>query len=273
MSHLSFALLGPMQVTLNGQPIVAFPYEKVRALLAYLAIESQYPHHRDALAALLWSERSQSDARSNLRKALSVLRRLLDDITHQPPVLLATRHTIQINPLANYTLDVERFKELLDHDHHHEQVANDGSLETIACLERAVALYRGPFLDRLHLPHSEAFETWMFHQRQRLHDQVIDAHTKLMKHHELHGHYEKAQQYAQQQLQLEPWNESAYCCLMRVLAQNGRRTAALQQFERCCHSLRQELATEPDATTVELWQAIRAGSSSKLLLSSIEKLK
>jgi DNA-binding SARP family transcriptional activator len=40
MARLALALLGPMQVMLNGQPIAAFPYEKVRALFAYLAIES-----------------------------------------------------------------------------------------------------------------------------------------------------------------------------------------------------------------------------------------
>ena len=54
MAHLSLALLGPMQITLGGQPVSGIAYHKARALLAYLAIESDRPHPRDALVGLLW---------------------------------------------------------------------------------------------------------------------------------------------------------------------------------------------------------------------------
>ena len=39
MARLSLSLLGPFQVTLDGDPIIAFESDKVRALLAYLAGE------------------------------------------------------------------------------------------------------------------------------------------------------------------------------------------------------------------------------------------
>jgi DNA-binding SARP family transcriptional activator len=44
---------------------------------------------------------------------------------------------------------------------------------------------------------------------------------------------------------------------MRILAQCGRRTAALKQYDRCCQVLEQELATEPEPATIALWEAIR----------------
>ncbi len=40
MARLSLSLLGPLRVELDGAPIVAFGYDKVRALLAYLAVEA-----------------------------------------------------------------------------------------------------------------------------------------------------------------------------------------------------------------------------------------
>jgi adenylate cyclase len=41
MTHLSISLLGAFRVVLDGEPITAFEYDKVRALLAYLAVESE----------------------------------------------------------------------------------------------------------------------------------------------------------------------------------------------------------------------------------------
>jgi DNA-binding SARP family transcriptional activator len=39
MAGLSLALLGPMQVLLHGAPVTGFESDKVRALLAYVALE------------------------------------------------------------------------------------------------------------------------------------------------------------------------------------------------------------------------------------------
>jgi DNA-binding SARP family transcriptional activator len=39
---------------------------KVRALLAYLAVEAKWPHRRKALAGLLWPDLPDETARTNL---------------------------------------------------------------------------------------------------------------------------------------------------------------------------------------------------------------
>jgi DNA-binding SARP family transcriptional activator len=46
--------LGVFAVQLDGQPVAELDYDKVRALLAYLALEPDRPHRREALAGLLW---------------------------------------------------------------------------------------------------------------------------------------------------------------------------------------------------------------------------
>jgi len=66
MTHLSLSFMGPLQVVLDGRPCAGFKSNKVRALLAYLAVEAGRPHRREALAGLLWSEWPDRDARSNL---------------------------------------------------------------------------------------------------------------------------------------------------------------------------------------------------------------
>jgi DNA-binding SARP family transcriptional activator len=49
MARLQLYLLGTFRTTLDGAALTTFGYDKVRALLAYLAVESDRPHHREML--------------------------------------------------------------------------------------------------------------------------------------------------------------------------------------------------------------------------------
>ena len=69
--------------------------------------------------------------------------------------------------------------------------------------------------------------------------------------------------YARRLLTLEPWREAAHRQLMLLLAQDGQRSAALNQFETCTHLLVEELGVEPGPETVALYERIRAGDLSQ----------
>ena len=79
MTPLDLNLLGGMACGCAGGEPLTFPTRKVRALLAYLAASGARSHARGKLAALLWGDRAEADARANLRKALSRLRESLPD--------------------------------------------------------------------------------------------------------------------------------------------------------------------------------------------------
>ena len=72
MGQLALALLGPLRATLDGVPITGFESQKVRALLAYLAIEADCPQGREALAGLPCLDQPDQDARTNLCQALLI---------------------------------------------------------------------------------------------------------------------------------------------------------------------------------------------------------
>src|SRR5687767_4090785 len=96
--QLVLSFLGPLQITLAGEPISAFRSDKERALLAFLALEADRPHRREALIGLLWPEQNEALALNNLRKALHRLRQTLRDHDATIPFLLITPKTVQFNP-------------------------------------------------------------------------------------------------------------------------------------------------------------------------------
>jgi len=53
---LQLSLFGPFQLKINDTVVTAFESDKVRALLAYLAVEPQ-PYRRTVLAGLLTRDR------------------------------------------------------------------------------------------------------------------------------------------------------------------------------------------------------------------------
>jgi DNA-binding SARP family transcriptional activator len=102
MSRLTLSFLGSFQASLDGKPITQFESNKVRALLVYLAVEADRPHRRETLAGLLWPDWPQASAMSSLRNALAELRRNIGDREAQPPFLLITRDSIQLNPQGDW---------------------------------------------------------------------------------------------------------------------------------------------------------------------------
>ena len=247
MAHLSLALLGPFQATLDGQPIVPTA-SRLQALLAYLAVEAERAHAREALAGLLWPQRPDREALTALRYALSNLRRALEDRQAPRPFLLITRHTVQFDRASDHWLDVAAFLDAV------ERPGADGD-----ALARAVALVRGSFLADVALADSPAFEEWLLLRRERFHRQALTALHRLAALHELRGEYEQAIAHTRHLLALESWDEAAHRRLMRLLALGGQRSAALAEYETCRQVLARELGAEPEDATTSLYQRIRRG--------------
>ncbi len=251
IARLCLSLLGAFSVILDGNPIHGLKTAKVRALLAYLAVERARPHRREALVGLLWPNFPESAARTSLRYALTSLRKALGDGQAQSPYLLVAGETIQFNPAGDYWLDVQAFDDRLKP----ASPTEDG----YARLEEAVALYRGSFLEGFGLRDSSAFDEWSLLVREQLQRQATQALSRLAGWHGQSGHYEKACDFARQQIELEPWQEDAHRQLMRLLVESGQRPAALAQFETCRRSLAEELGIEPAAETIQLYERIRDG--------------
>lgn len=260
MSRLSLSFLGGFEARLYGEALTGFSTDKVRLLLAYLAVEGKRPHRRETLAGLLWPGYTESSARASLRHALANLRQVLGDTQNNPPFLLVEGETIQLNPLAETWVDVRRFEAL---------VTGFGEQDRRAALEEALGLYRGGFLEGCSLADSPEYEGWVRVVRQACQSQAVTALEELKRLYEAQGEVGRAIQALRQSLAIEAWREESHCELMRLLALAGQRSAALAQYEVCKRSLKAELGVEPAAETVALYERIRVGEVEKVAVPAM----
>ncbi|MBV7427858.1 MULTISPECIES: AAA family ATPase [unclassified Acidovorax] len=250
--ELAMRFLGGFDISRGQEAVTAFPYDKVRALLAYLALEPG-EHRREHLADLLWPQVDAERARANLRGCLFDLRRALGDAqataTGSPPLIEASQKTLRLRAGAGCHLDVADF------------LAGAGvPVDAPALLEQRVAHYRGPLLAGLYLPDAPEFEAWLAARREGLHRQALDMLERLVAHHELQGHGAKALQYAQRAIEVDPWREPLQRSYLRLLARRSP-SAALTHYAAYRRAIAQELGAEPEPQTVALVERIGAAAA------------
>ena len=260
MPRLSLSFLGSFAVQVDGEAFDDFATDKIRALLAYLAVEADRAHPRAVLATLLWPDYSDSDAMRNLRQSLYRLRLALDsrapDLFAQ--VIEVTRQSVTLHSAA-VDVDLLRFEEEIHAAAAHNHVALSQCAGCLARLADAVDRYSGEFLQGFHVEEADPFVEWQTIQRERAHHHVLTALQALASAYGERGDYAHMHTFAAKQVTLEPWREEAYQQLMQALALDGRRSEALAQYERCCEALVRELGVEPSPETTELYQSIRSG--------------
>jgi len=264
VAYLTLALLGPFQATLDGRPAEGLNSDRLRALLAYLAVESGREHPREQVASLLWPERTDQEALSALRNALSKLRGALGDrrspgdCRAPSPFLLITRTSVQFNQASDHWLDTAEFERMASQDL--TGLQRTLRVRDLSGLTEAVKLYRGPFLHGLSVADSPAFDEWMLFKGEEYRRGALSLLEQLTSLHIAHGESAEAVRWARRQLELEPYREEAHRQLMAALALEGERPAALAHYEACRRLLAEELGCEPDDQTQALYAQIRAGT-------------
>lgn len=261
MQRLHLALLGTFHLTTNDGATITLATDKVRGLLAYLAVEADRPHRREALAGLFWPDMPDVQARSNLRLSLHRLRQAVDEVVPgvSDQLLTVNRHVVQLHT-AGLGRDHQRFQQALFACETHDHPQLERCDTCLQQLETAAALYQGEFLAGFSLDEGETFEDWLLVQREFLHQKALLALHTLTEIVAQRGDVEAALRYAQRQIALDPFYEAAYRQAMQVQALHGLRPQALSLYEQCRQLLADELGVEPAPETIHLWQQIKDGT-------------
>ncbi|MBW7885511.1 MAG: hypothetical protein H3C34_23355, partial [Caldilineaceae bacterium] len=247
---LSIRVLGGISIQIAQQSVTEHLSTKSAALLVYLACRPGI-HQRDALRELLWSSDRLTSGSTNLRVALSNLRRVAG------PFLHITRHTVEVQPAASIWVDALRMEQLITQGMH--QCQRGGGMltrEVEAQLERALELYAGEFLANLAPLHATKFETWMRYERAHYHALVQNGYQILIDSYLANHQFQLGMETTRRWLELDRSAEQPYRSLMRLFERAGRPLEALEWFEICRRNVWDRYHREPSPETQALYEQI-----------------
>lgn len=236
MSKLRLTLLGGFGLHDAAGTELRLPTRKAEALLAYLATASRQSHHRETLASLLWNAASEQAALASLRQALSLIGKACGR-----EALLTEGRSVALAP-GTFEVDVTT---LLG------AVSNPLPAASLD----ATSLYRGELLAGLVIG-EPVFDDWLQGARARTREAAIHVLTRLAAAQRSAGHMDLAVATGLRLLEIEPLLESGHRTLMQLYAQQGRRAAALRQYQVCLNVLQRELNAEPEQATRQLYNAL-----------------
>lgn len=258
MKHIHFTLFGNLSVHYDKKPLNGCDSLKVRELLAYLLLNRDRPHTREALASLLWGD-SCTTARSKkyLRNALWRLNSAIDrcpELT-QSNLIIVNAGSIELRTLPTLWVDTAVFEQA--YGTVKGSTNHDLSSTNVTALRTAIDLYTAPLLSSWH-------QDWCTVERNRLHHMYLLMLEKLSGYYEQVSEYEMALSYAERILHSDRAHEAAHRRIMRLFLGMGDRTSALRQYAWCVDALRDELDAVPAPATKSLYEMIRTSPGSAL---------
>ncbi len=227
---MEYALLGPLEVRIDGRTIVV-GRGKQRALLAVLALNAGRVVSTDRLIDELWGEDPPATATTALQVYVSRLRKLLGEGVIQ---------TRDPGYLVEGDVDVRQFDRLVSEARRSEPE------DAAVLLSEALSLWRGAALCDCGLPLEAAR---LEEERVAATEERIEADLTSGRSSEMIGELESL-------VAEHPLREAFRAQLMLALYRAGRQAEALDAYRAARTTLHDELGIEPSPRLQQLEQAI-----------------
>lgn len=236
---LNLSVLGGFSITGPEHADVRVTNKKACALLAYLALKPNRSETREKLAGLLWSDRTETQARASLRQCLKQLRIALEAIEFNG--FVTARNDVSL-PVSQISVDIEEVSKGV------EVGEVSDLLLSVECSPEKI-LYGFEALD-------SSFGAWLHVVRQKWQEKIVDQLQTIMR----EWNPGPSRLAAEALVNLDPTHEEAQRSLIRRYADDGNTAAALRQYNSLWQLLDDEYDMEPDDETVRLIAEVKGGT-------------
>jgi DNA-binding SARP family transcriptional activator len=258
-------MLGNLKIIWDNKPILEKLSNKAAGILCYLAANREKKFSRDKLAAYFWDSSNIDSARYNLRYNLWTLRKIIKKDENGEEIILTNKDTCRINPKAKFYLDIFEMNDILKDidEKNFKKHKND--------LKKVKKLYVGEFLEEFYLKKCIEFNDWIFYEREKTQRKYIDLLHKLSYLYETDDECHRAIDILEEMIMINPLKEELYVQLIKIYIKLGDRNAALNQYERCCTILREELNIGPMESTKKLYEKIKKSNTEFNQFNNLEE--
>lgn len=260
---LRISLFGGIKIEQQGQELTDFASRKADALVAYLA-RNPGMHQRERLATMLWDDRPQERALGNLRVVLTSLRKQLQ--SH----ITITRQTAGLTGDSGIWIDVAVFEGLVREVFSRSPEPGSLTPKDLEQLEQALDLAGEEFLAGFGIRDAADFEEWIIYERERIQHLMVQALTLLTEHYLETQELRLGILWAQRMTEVEPLYERGHQLLMLLLHADGKRSAALAQYETLVAVLNEELGITPSIETQRIVERIVQGDDGPVSLEAVK---
>jgi DNA-binding SARP family transcriptional activator len=247
MSSLDFGVLGPLQVSVNGQSM-PLGTPKQSAVLALLLISRNRAVSRDSLIDAIWADSAQADAIHNLHVYVANLRKILGSAGVDPRAVLASaRPGYQLNG-PDAACDLGRFT---TEKAAGVQAAAAGRFGLASDrLSAALAQWRGPVLDDVReCSFVEPFAAALLEEKVTVHALRAESEIACGRASSVIGELEAL-------VGEHPYREPLWAQLITAYYLAERQTDALDAYRRLRSTLSEELGIDPGPTLRALHERI-----------------
>ncbi|HEY9284348.1 MAG TPA: BTAD domain-containing putative transcriptional regulator, partial [Pyrinomonadaceae bacterium] len=248
---LTIKMLGPVEVYRDpARPLAADAWttKRARDILCFIASRRHRRASKDTIIDTFWGESDFDAVEKNFHPTVSHIRKALN--SNQPVkqnFLLYRDGDYLLSQDFSYFIDTEEFDRLAAEG---ESARRAGDHERfVSAYERALALYRGDFMQG-------SYEEWAEEQRSYYKEQYLRMLETLAVAAQKQDDWARSLQLAQRILSDDQFREDVHCMIMRAHAAEGNRASVKEQYETLRRLLRKELGVEPAAETQRVFKQL-----------------
>lgn len=235
-------LLGEPKILSPDGTLAHLPTAKTVAALSMIASSGSAGTSRQSIGEALWSRSGEQQARTNLRQALSAVRKALGPMSDS----LKQRGDLLWLDRTNTWVDIDLISE---------------NPQPIADTDLEILLSSGEFLQGINLNES-GFEEWLKTESATLIHRLQECLAKSCEDKLNRGAFFEAEKISRKLIAVDNFNESAHRARMRALAGCGEAATAVRHFIEFQALLKSELGVSPGVETIELAESLKADAQS-----------
>ncbi|MEV5546090.1 BTAD domain-containing putative transcriptional regulator [Streptomyces sp. NPDC052309] len=249
MLQVVFRILGPLEISAGGQPVVLTGARR-RTIMSMLLLAPDRVVSVEALADAVWHGNPPSTARNQIAICVSSLRKAFKEAAGVEDVVV-TSHPGYMLFTGEHRIDAVEFEERVAVG---RAAARSGRAEE-ACghFEEALAMWRGPALEGVSAGRVEAEAARLTGMRLDVYEEYMGLRLELGQHREVMGELAAF-------VREHPLREQAKAHLMLAQYRSGRRAEALETYREGWRILADELGIEPGPALQEMHEEILADS-------------